>query len=158
MTTLRCRTPAWRVVLVAALLLAGAREALSQQATGASVPRDTSAAAVVRGYVQAYNAHDIDAVLSFLAPEFVWLNVAGDSLTVEARGPAVVRTQLTGYFRQLPSARSELEELTVLGPWVSAKERAHWASAAGPRSQAALSVYEVRGGLIRRVWYYPSVR
>jgi hypothetical protein len=113
---------------------------------------------VIRAYVQAYNAHDIDAVLSFLAPEFVWLSATGDSLTVEARGPATVRTQLTGYFRQLPSARSELEELTVLGPWVSVKERAHWRASAGQRSQAALAVYEVRGGLIRRVWYYPSVR
>ena len=158
MTTLPFRTSAWRVVLVATLLLAGAREALPQQAIAVPVPRDTSAAAVVQAYVQAYNAHDIDAVLSFLAPEFVWLNVTGDSLTVEARGPDMVRTQLTGYFRRLPSARSELEELTVLGPWVSAKERAHWTGAAGPRSQAALSVYEVRGGLIRRVWYYPSVR
>ena len=108
--------------------------------------------------MRAYNAHGIDAVLSFLAPEFVWLHATGDSLTVEARGAAMVRTQLAGYFRQLPSARSTLEELTVLGPWVSARERAHWTSAAGSRSQAALSVYEVRGGLIRRVWYFPSVR
>jgi hypothetical protein len=152
------RTRLSRALLAGTLLLAGARDLRAQQATGMEVSRDTSAAAVVRAYLQAYNAHDIDAVLSFLAPEFVWLSAAGDSLTVEARGSAMVRAQLTDYFRQLPSARSELEALTALGPWVAATERAHWAGSAGPRSQAALSVYEVRGGLIRRVWYYPSVR
>jgi hypothetical protein len=112
----------------------------------------------VLAYVQAYNAHDVNAVLSFLAPDVVWLSVSGDSLSVDARGQESVRSQLTDYFRRLPSARSELDALTVLGPWVSARERAHWSGSTGPRSQAALSVYEVRGGLIRRVWYYPAVR
>jgi hypothetical protein len=41
---------------------------------------------------------------------------------------------------------------------VSARERAHWVGSAGPRSQAALSVYEVRAGTIQRVWYFPVVR
>jgi hypothetical protein len=69
-----------------------------------------------------------------------------------------VRTQLTAYFRQLPSARSAIETITALGPWVSVRERASWSSASGPRSQAALSIYEVRSGVIHRVWYYPAVR
>ena len=158
MTALPRRTRLSYARLVGTLMLAGAHEICAQAAPAMPTPRDTTAAAVVQGYVRAYNAHDVDAVLSFLAPDFVWLSASGDSLTVEARGPAMVRTQLTGYFRQLPSARSELEVLTVLGPWVSATERAHWTGSTGPRSQAALSVYEVRGGLIRRVWYYPSVR
>jgi hypothetical protein len=145
-------------LLVGMLLLAGARDMCAQVSPAPPSRRDTTAGAVVQAYVRAYNAHDVDAVLSFLAPDFVWLSASGDSLTVEARGSAMVRTQLTGYFGQLPSARSELEALTVLGPWVSATERAHWTGSAGPRSQAALSVYEVRGGLIQRVWYYPSVR
>lgn len=158
MTALPRRAGLPHVLLAGTLLLAGAQEMSAQAAPAVPTPRDTTAAAVVVAYVRAYNAHDVEAVLSFLAPDFVWLSASGDSLTVEARGPAMVRTQLSGYFRQLPSARSELEALTVLGPWVSVKERAHWTGSAGPRSQAALSVYEVRGGLIQRVWYYPSVR
>lgn len=155
----RPRRAHWsRGLLVGTLLLAGPPAMSAQGAPAVAPPRDTTAIAVIQAYVQAYNAHDVDAVLSFLAPDFVWLSISGDSLTVEARGLAMVRTQLTDYFRQLPSARSELEALTVLGPWVSAKERAHWTGSAGPRSQAALSVYEVRGGRIQRVWYYPSVR
>lgn len=124
----------------------------------ASAPRDTAPEAVVRAFVQAFNTHDLDAMLSFAAPEIVWLSVAGDSVTIDARGAGVLREQMGAYFRRLPSARSELETVTTLGPWVSARERAHWTAATGPRSQASLSVYEIRGGLVRRVWYYPVVR
>jgi uncharacterized protein YndB with AHSA1/START domain/ketosteroid isomerase-like protein len=113
---------------------------------------------VVRAYLQAYNQHDVERMLGFLAPEFVWLSVTGDSVVVEARGVDALRSQMMAYFRRLPSTRSELEEVIALGPWVSARERAHWITASGPRSQASLSVYEVRDGLIRRVWYYPVAR
>jgi hypothetical protein len=32
-----------------------------------------------------------------------------------------------------------------------------WTGKSGRRSQAALGVYEVRDGLVKRVWYYPAV-
>lgn len=141
------------LLLFSALGAVGARDAQAQ-----AVPRDTNAVAVVRAYVQAYNAHDIDGMMAFLAPDFVWLSIVGDSVAVEARGHAVLRAQMADYFRRLPSARSEFEEITALGPWVSVHERAHWVSGTGPRSQASLSVYEVRGGVLQRVWYYPVVK
>lgn len=152
-----CRPHRWRLRPAALLLLL----LLVPGRAGAQTPTpaaDTGSAAVVRTYIRAYNAHDIDAVVALLAPDFVWLSVVGDSTVVEARGAAAIRAQLTDYFRSLPSARSELEALSALGPWVSVQERAHWVAASGPRSQAALSVYEVRDGRLRRVWYYPVVR
>lgn len=137
-----------------ALLLGGALHADAQGAPAA----DTSAAAVVREYMRAYNAHDMAGVAARLAPGFTWFNVAGDSTMVELRGRDAVRQALERYFASLPSARSEIESLTTLGPWVSVRERAHWDSPEGARSQASLSVYEVRDGAILRVWYFPSVR
>jgi hypothetical protein len=125
--------------------------------TGGAAEEATEAA-TVRSYVAAYNAHDIDGVVKLLHPEFVWLNVDGETVAVEARGRDAIRTSLAGYFKSLPSARSEIETLSTLGPWVSVRERAHWQGKDGPRSQAAMSVYEVRDGLLRRVWYYPSVK
>lgn len=150
-------------VLAVTLLMPSSASIVAAQAAGAaapttSSPRDTSAAAVVRAYIEAYNAHDVEKVLTFLAPDFVWLSITADSVSVEARGVDAIRAQLVDYFRSLPSARSTLEDVSALGPWVSARERAHWVSASGPRSQASLSMYEVRGGLLRRVWYYPVVR
>jgi hypothetical protein len=147
-----------RVLSAFALLLTASTVGRAQEVRAAPTAHDTSAATVVRAYIDAYNAHDIEKVLSFLAPDFVWLSISADSVAVEARGVAAIRAQLVEYFRAIPTARSTLEELSVLGPWVSARERAHWVSASGPRSQASLSVYEVRGNQLRRVWYFPVVR
>ena len=142
---------------VAALALM-ALPVTAQQAPLAPAATDTSAIAVVRRFVQAFNDRDIDQMVSMLGPNFVWLNVAGDSVAVEVRGAGPLRGSMEAYFRQLPSARSELEKVSVLGPWVSTIERAHWTSSGGPRSQAAVAIYEVRHGLVQRVWYYPAVR
>ena len=127
-------------------------------AAATAAAEEATEAATVRAYVAAYNAHDIDGVVKLLHPEFVWLNVDGEAVAVEARGRDAVRTSLAGYFKSLPSARSEIETLSALGPWVTVRERAHWQGKDGPRSQAAMSVYEVHDGLLRRVWYYPSVK
>ncbi|MDZ4863788.1 MAG: nuclear transport factor 2 family protein [Gemmatimonadota bacterium] len=139
-------------------LLLLSRSTIQAQAAPAAAAADSASLIVVRSYFAAYNSHDVDAVLRHIAPEFVWLNLAGDSITVELRGADAVRSGLIDYFRRLPTARSDIEAISALGPWVSVRERARWAGANGPRSQAALSVYEVRGGLLRRVWYYPEVR
>jgi hypothetical protein len=144
--------------MAAAMMALGARVACAQAVPAQRAPQDTMPMAVVHAYVDAFNAHDLDGMLSFIASDVVWLSITGDSVSVGARGVADLRGQMSDYFRRLPSARSELEERTVVGPWVSARERAHWAGAAGPRSQAALAVYEVRAGLIQRVWYFPVVR
>lgn len=155
----RWRPHDWgRLTCIVALLLSGARTVQGQSTRPAPSSPDTSAAAVVRAYIDAYNAHDVEGVIALLAPDFTWLSVVSDSVQVEARGQAALRTQLLEYFRAIPTARSELDVLSVVGPWVSARERAHWVAAAGPRSQASLSVYEVRAGRLRRVWYYPVVR
>ena len=141
-----------------ALLLLPRPTIQAQEPAPAPAAADSASLSVVRSYFAAYNAHDIDAVLRHIAPDFVWLNLAGDSITVELRGADAVRSGLVDYFRRLPTARSDIEAITALGPWVSVRERARWMGASGPRSQAALSVYEVRGGLLRRVWYYAEVR
>lgn len=113
---------------------------------------------VVRAFIAAYNRHAVPDLLALADTGIVWLSVEGDSVRVEARGRAALEQSLTGYFRQVPSTRSDVESLSALGPWVSVRERARWQGANGPRTQAALSVYEVRDGLVRRVWYYPAVR
>ncbi len=142
--------------LALALLLATSQLPAQAAPTGAAA--DSASLSVVRRYFAAYNEHDIDAVVRLVTPDFVWLSLAGDSITVEVRGADAVRSGLVDYFRRLPTARSEIEAITALGPWVSVRERARWVGKTGPRSQAALSVYEVRGDLLRRVWYYPEVR
>jgi hypothetical protein len=113
---------------------------------------------VVAAYFKAYNAHDLDTVMSFIDPQIVWYTVTPDNTVVEVDGVTALRDGLVKYFKALPSSRSEGEVLGENGPWVSVRETAKWQSAPGPRAQTSLSVYELRNGKIRRVWYYPAVR
>ena len=110
----------------------------------------------VRDYVSAYNKRDINAMLSMVSDDIQWLSVAGDKITVETQGKLKLRESLAANFKSTPSARSELEWVQVTASRVAAAERAAWQSKSGPKSQASLSVYEFRAGLISRVYYYPA--
>lgn len=113
--------------------------------------------AAVRANAAAFNAQNVEALVATVAEEFAWFNVEGEKTTAETRGREALRSGMTGYFKSLPSAKSEIESLSVNGAFVSVKERAKWKSKGGEdRSQAALAIYEVREGLIKRVWYFPS--
>jgi enamine deaminase RidA (YjgF/YER057c/UK114 family) len=126
-------------------------------APAAPAARDTSPAAVIRAYVAAFNAKDLDAMMAHVAPGMVWLNVNGDSVSVGGRGVDAFRRLLAGYFREVPNARSELLDLRALGPWVTAHERTRWSlPTTGAGGQSSVVVYEVRGGRVQRAWYYPA--
>lgn len=121
-------------------------------------PRTSPELDLVRAQIDAFNRHDVEAMTARVAQAFVWLSVAGDSVTVEARGRAALAEGMRRYFASLPSARSEIEASTVTGPFVAIRERATWTDGSGrERSQVSLGVYVVRDGLIQRVWYYPAV-
>lgn len=69
-----------------------------------------------------------------VATAFVWMSVSGDSLTDVGRG------------------------VDATGPWVTTHERTRWdAAPAEVGGKTSLVVYEVRGGLLRRAWFFPSL-
>ena len=145
-------TPAMRVALLAALA-AGACSGPSGQADEADA---TGPLAVVRGQLDAFNRHSAEDLLAWVAPDVAWMNVQADSMLVEVRGREMLRAFMLTYFEAVPDVRSELEEAIVTGDFVAVRERATWRAGDGEeRSQASLAVYEVRDGLIQRVWYYP---
>jgi hypothetical protein len=144
-----------RVWIVMAVGLLAGRDLVAQRATD-STSRGV-AAAVVEEYFAAYNAHDIEGIVELVDSSFVWLSVVGDSVRAEVRGREELARGLSDYFARFPDARSEVEAIVELGPWLSVRERAHWKSNGEARSQAALAVYEIRHGRVRRVWYYPVV-
>lgn len=97
-------------------------------------------------------------MMRVVASEFVWMSVSGDSLTDVGRGVDAFRRMIAGYFRAVPSARSELRTIDATGPWVTTHERTRWdASPSGVGGQTSLVVYEVRDGRIRHAWFYPSL-
>lgn len=111
---------------------------------------------VVERYLAAYNDHDVAAMLALAHPDIRWLSIDGDRLRVETEGADALGEALRDYFETVPSARSTIESMMVAGNRVSVRERAHWESKSGPQSQAALSVYEIADGQVRRVWYFPA--
>lgn len=137
-------------------MVLAATDARAQTVT-LGAPRDTSPSAVVRAYVAAFNAKELDVMMAHVAPGMVWLNVAGDSATVGGRGAEAFRRLLASYFREVPTAQSELLEVRALGPWVTTHERTRWSTASsGAGGQSSVVVYEVRAGLVQRAWYYPA--
>lgn len=143
-------------LVLLAMPFGGAASASAQRAPLS--PRDTTPIAVVREYVAAFNAKDLDAMMRTVASELVWMSVSGDSLTDVGRGVGAFRELIAGYFRAVPSARSELRQIEATGPWVTTHERTRWnAAPAAASGQSSVVVYEVRDGRIRRVWFYPSL-
>jgi uncharacterized protein YciI len=119
----------------------------------------TPEAVVLRAYYDAFNLRDAAATAALCAEDVRWFTVDGDKVAPEASGRGALQEWLAGYFKSLPTVRSEVLSLEQAGAHLTVRERVSWDNAAGRRvSQQALGVYEVRDGLIRRVWYFPSVK
>lgn len=122
-------------------------------------PVDSPEIAVVRKQLEAFNRHTPDDVVACYAENIKWLTVDGDKVSTEGDGRESIRTWLTGYFKSLPTVKSEFLEINHTGPHVVFRERASWTAKDGsPRSQTAIGIFEVRDGLVQRAWYYPAVR
>ncbi len=113
-------------------------------------------AAVVRHFVDAFNEHDIDAMLAHVADDFLWMSVKGGTITIESRGHDQLRSAMSDYFSSIPSARSDLRSVVESGPFVQAIEQAFWESDGVEKSQCSVSVYEIADGKIVNVWYFPA--
>ncbi len=146
------------VFLLVLLAFPVGRTAAAGAQPAARSPRDTTPVSVVRKYVAAFNAKDLDAMMEMVASDLVWMSVSGDSLTDVGHGVDAFRRLIAGYFRAVPSARSELITIDATGPSVTTHERTRWETSPDRVSgQTSLVVYEVRDGLIRRAWFYPSL-
>lgn len=113
---------------------------------------------VVRGMFHAFNNHDVDELIKYLHDDVKWMNIVDDSINIEIAGKENLYHSTKEYFESVPTVRSEIEELFVTGNYVSFREKVFFQGKYGEKSQASLSVYEVEGDKIIRVWYYPSVK
>ncbi|MFY0529837.1 nuclear transport factor 2 family protein [Archangium gephyra] len=122
--------------------------------------RDASADAalgVVRALVEAFNRHDPERMAALVHEDFEYLSVDGSKVSVDAVGREALKQSMAGYFASVRDVESVIEHTTITGSYVAFRERVSWTGKSGRRSQAALGVYEVRDGLVKRVWYYPAV-
>jgi hypothetical protein len=134
-------------------------DVFSPFAHGTTAWLTTQEAVVLRAYLDAYNRHEPDAVAALLAPKVKWFSLDADKLSTDGDGREALRTWLTSDFKSLPDVRSDFLTIEQIGAFLSVRERASWTAKDGMKaSQQSHSVYEIRDGLIERVWYFPSVK
>jgi hypothetical protein len=119
----------------------------------------TPEAVLLRAYLDAFNRHEAEAVAAFCAENFKWHSIDGDKMAADVEGRGPLRDWLVGYFKSLPTVKSEFLAVEQAGPYLMVRERASWDNRAGQRvSQQGFGVYEIRDSLIQRVWYHASVK
>ncbi len=133
-------------------------DVFSPFAHGSTAFLTTPEAITLRAYLDAFNRHEPDAVAALLAPQVKWLALDGDKLSVEGDGRDAMRVWLKGSYTSQPDVRSEFLSIEQAGAFLSVRERASWTARDGTRrSQQGHGVYEIRDGLIVRVWYFSPV-
>jgi len=99
--------------------------------------------------LEAYNARDLDAFLRLYAEDVVLMRLPGDE--VMARGHEAMREIYGRLFEDSPDLCCRLLGRIVQGRFVVDHEAV--AGVRGGDAVHAVAIYEVAGGLIRRVWF-----
>lgn len=134
-------------------------DAFSPFAHGNTADPTTPEAVLLHAYLAAYNRHDADAGAAYCAEDFKWHSIDGDQTSTDAGNRTQLRAWLVGYFKSIPTVHSDFLSVEQTGPYLTVRERATWDNTEGQRvSQQAHGVYEIRENLMRRVWYFPSVK
>lgn len=110
----------------------------------------------ITAYSDAYNAQDLAAMRALMHDDIEWLSVNGSDIVVEVAGKDALSEAMTSFFEDPNMATGTHKGWSVNQDYVAVTETAHWTNKAGEaQSQSALTVYELKDGLIRRVYYYP---
>lgn len=116
----------------------------------------TSHVKTIDRFIAAFNAQSGEAMAALVTDDVQWLAIDGDTVAVETNGKVALMSAMARYFQSCPTCRSKLAGTIASNDRVSAIEVASWQGKDGPRTQRGISVYEFSGGLIRRVYYFPS--
>lgn len=120
---------------------------------------DNDEHAIISAYTEAYNDRDVAAMSALMHPDIQWLAIEGDKVEIYADGKADLIAQMTDYVASPAATTSSLGTPIADGPYLAVRETARWSQTDGtPAEQSALAVYEISGGLILRVWYYPATQ
>lgn len=113
---------------------------------------------LVRKFIEAFNAKDVDGMAAMVTTDVQWLSIAGKAISTDAESREALVKSMTAYFKSCPSCRSQIGRVVATGERLSAVEVARWESKSGAKEQQSISVYEFAGPLIKRVYYFPAER
>lgn len=117
-------------------------------AFGQEPPTPTEPERIVQRQVEAYNARDLEAFLAFYAVD---VEIFGFPSEPWMSGIEQLRERYGGLFRDSPELHAEITARIVRGPYVIDEERV--TGMLDRPEVLAVAIYEVREGLIRRVWF-----
>jgi imidazolonepropionase-like amidohydrolase len=106
---------------------------------------------VVQGQVEAYNARDIEAFLSFYADDVVVRRLPSGEVSYD--GKEAMSLRYASRFAENPELHCTITQRVVHGDWVVDHELV--TGVEGRPRVRAVATYEVRGGLIQNVWFLP---
>lgn len=114
---------------------------------------------VVEAYSASWNKKDITQMASLMHPDIQWLSVKNNTIVVEVSGKSELVTKMRKWFKSSDLPAGSLRDWSINGNYVAVTETAAWTDKSGAtQSQSSLTVYELENNLIRRVYYYPSVK
>lgn len=122
----------------------------------AKTPEETELLRLTRQFVAAYNAHDAAAMTAMVTEDIRWMNVAGNTVSVETSGRAELRSVMQGWFSEGSPAPSRMRSAMQAGQYVLGVEEVLSKADDSRKNQCSAVVYEFAGSLIKDVWYYPA--
>jgi len=118
--------------------------------------QNTEAENNIRQFVAAYNAKDLDRMMTLAHDDITWLSIDGEQTSVMTAGAPAMRQELSQYLAPDATPHSAVEILKSHGNFVTTIERAYWTVNGEEKSQSSFAVYEMQNKKIRRVWYFPA--
>jgi uncharacterized protein len=113
-----------------------------------SVGAEQSPAAVVTRHIDAFNAHDLEALMACFGPDATWLTGAD-----RFQGAAALRALFAGAFETL-SPHLQLQTLLVQGGHVACELREDYSAGGVERTDHIAGFYRVEAGQISAAKIY----
>ena len=110
----------------------------------------------IEQFIKAFNNQSVEQMLSLVSEDITWHYVSGAEVSTETIGKQALAESMRSYFTSCPSCRSRLISMMATQERISAWEEASWEVEATRKKQTSLSVYEFKGDLIQRVYYFPA--
>jgi len=114
---------------------------------------------IISAYSNAWNTKNISQMAALMHPDIEWLSVNDSIISVESKGKTQLVEAMREWFTDTNLTTGSLRDWSVNGNFVAVTETAAWLDKSQKnQSQSSLTVYELQNNLIRRVYYYPSVK
>ena len=112
---------------------------------------------VISAYSNAYNEKDITTMRALMHKDIEWLGITGNDIEVHVSGRETLAKEMESWFENPKLPKGALKDWSINGNTVAVTETAFWTTDDGEeKSQSALTVYELKDKLVRRVYYFEA--